>query len=748
MTRLRALCCAVAVLAATLLGVSPAQAVDEVYERPADGVFRLSGHGWGHGWGMSQWGAYGAATQGRTADEILAFYYPGTTTATAPATTGVRVRLERMSRSTWVGFQPERGLRFTYFLEGAGWNNPLAPANLTCGQIKLWRVVRNGAADVQVEGSCDGATWQAWLTAPTVDAAYPVVASTNAGDGGDGTVGLLSAVDGERRGYRGEVRAQLLSGLVAATSHLPYEQYLRSVVPNEVSASWPSASLQAQAVAARSYAMREAAGRTGGTFDVYDSVRSQVYQGFAAYDGGWNVATAEEDARTDAAIAATSGRHLVHNGQVALTQFSSSNGGWTAGSTSLPYQVVKADAWDRLPSGNTRKDWTDTVTAAELQARYPAVGTVQRLRVTQRDGGGEWGGRILRMVVEGSAGQQVLSGDTQVRSGLGVYSSYLTVVQQAPGTNATGNLESVVQVPGGVKVSGWALDRDAGTGPIRVYLQYAGTASYVTADRSRPDVGKAFPGVGDAHGFEVVLPATAPSLQVCATAENVGAGQHGQLGCRTAAVRNDPFGNPESVTVGRADATVKGWVIDPDTAASTSALVRVTRGATTTDHLLQANRSRPDVGRAFPGYGDLHGFEGRVPLGPGTQDVCVWGTNIGPGWSQVVGCHRVTVTGSPFGNLERVTGLTGAARVQGWAIDPDSTGPVSIELTGSNGSRVVVPASVSRPDVAKSYPAYGTAHGLDAQLPLPRGRHSVCARALDTWGGTSTSLGCATVDVG
>jgi stage II sporulation protein D len=37
----------------------------------------IVGQGWGHGVGMCQWGAYGLSKKGRTAEEILKFYYPG-----------------------------------------------------------------------------------------------------------------------------------------------------------------------------------------------------------------------------------------------------------------------------------------------------------------------------------------------------------------------------------------------------------------------------------------------------------------------------------------------------------------------------------------------------------------------------------------------------------------------------------------------------------------------------------------------
>lgn len=48
----------------------------------APGGFRLAGKGWGHGAGLCQIGAAAMAAAGHTAEEILAFYYPGTKTVT------------------------------------------------------------------------------------------------------------------------------------------------------------------------------------------------------------------------------------------------------------------------------------------------------------------------------------------------------------------------------------------------------------------------------------------------------------------------------------------------------------------------------------------------------------------------------------------------------------------------------------------------------------------------------------------
>jgi stage II sporulation protein D len=44
---------------------------------PARGAVVVTGRGWGHGVGMVQWGAYGKARRGLSAQQILAYYYGG-----------------------------------------------------------------------------------------------------------------------------------------------------------------------------------------------------------------------------------------------------------------------------------------------------------------------------------------------------------------------------------------------------------------------------------------------------------------------------------------------------------------------------------------------------------------------------------------------------------------------------------------------------------------------------------------------
>ena len=107
----RLACLVVLACGGATLVAAPGEAsrtVDQAYAVPSDGVLHLTGHGFGHGHGMSQYGAQGAAKQGLTHQQILAFYYPGTTLGT---TTGsMRVKLSGATANSLV-VQNAAGLR-------------------------------------------------------------------------------------------------------------------------------------------------------------------------------------------------------------------------------------------------------------------------------------------------------------------------------------------------------------------------------------------------------------------------------------------------------------------------------------------------------------------------------------------------------------------------------------------------------------------------------------------------------------
>jgi hypothetical protein len=96
-----------------------------------------------------------------------------------------------------------------------------------------------------------------------------------------------------------------------------------------------------------------------------------------------------------------------------------------------------------------------------------------------------------------------------------------------------GALDAAPRVPQGVRVVGWALDPDTAA-PVAVHVYVDGTlVAEVRADEPRPDIAGSYPGYGAAHGFDVVVPASAARHEVCAYAIGNTAGQNVLLACRS-----------------------------------------------------------------------------------------------------------------------------------------------------------------------------------------------------------------------
>jgi hypothetical protein len=156
-------------------------------------------------------------------------------------------------------------------------------------------------------------------------------------------------------------------------------------------------------------------------------------------------------------------------------------------------------------------------------------------------------------------------------------------------------------------------------------------------------VAAAHPASGPAHGFDVSLPLEPGVHLVCAYAIDRGGGTNTTLGC-SIVDHASPFGSLDVVELGDGSVRVAGWAIDPHTAAPIDVHVYV--GAE--GHATRADRSRPDVGLAFPSAGDAHGFDVSVPTAlptsPGAPvDVCAYGIDVGGGDNRLLGCRTVTV---------------------------------------------------------------------------------------------------------
>ncbi|GFN33605.1 SpoIID/LytB domain-containing protein [Paenibacillus xylaniclasticus] len=137
----------------------------------------------------------------------------------------------------------------------------------------------------------------------------------------DGSKGI-SLKERSEQTYRGSFEASAYNGKLAIINELPFEQYLYSVVPSEMPASWPAEALKSQAVAARSYALYQGLGF--GIAHVNDTELSQVYKGIGA-----------EKESTTSAVKATEGQVALYNGKPIEALFSSNAGGQTADATEI-----------------------------------------------------------------------------------------------------------------------------------------------------------------------------------------------------------------------------------------------------------------------------------------------------------------------------------------------------------------------------------------------------------------------------
>jgi stage II sporulation protein D len=178
---------------------------------------------------------------------------------------------------------------------------------------------------------------------------------------------------------------------------LPLEEYLRGVVPAEISSNWEFEALKAQAVAARTYALNRMAQAAGKAFDLYASVADQVYGGVGC-----------EKERTDEAIKATRGMVATYQGEPIVAYYSAGAGGCTADPAEafgreFPYlkPVLSNDA--------DSYNWSLEVTADELAAALAKLGKdcgkLKEIKVNEYTNSG----KVLNIKVTGSKGTAIIS---------------------------------------------------------------------------------------------------------------------------------------------------------------------------------------------------------------------------------------------------------------------------------------------------------------------------------------------------
>ena len=134
-----------------------------------------------------------------------------------------------------------------------------------------------------------------------------------------------AAEDGKENGIRfrdryelhpGDMHFTCQNGGLQAVLHAPVEEYLLGVVPYEMSDSYPLEALKAQAVAARTYALRKAG--ASGSYDLVDNTNDQAYYGVK-----------KEHTNAARAVKETAGVCGYWKKNLAECYYSASNGGQT-----------------------------------------------------------------------------------------------------------------------------------------------------------------------------------------------------------------------------------------------------------------------------------------------------------------------------------------------------------------------------------------------------------------------------------
>ena len=382
----------------------------------------FSGRGWGHGRGMSQYGAFGYARDfGWSTEQILAHYYGGTKAGQASTAGGVTISPDAV-RIRLIGLDGEPGTLVgtgsgsSLLLAGAEPLDPLPP------EAKAVRMLRSGDHwNVDWAASCGG-PWK--VLGATTGGTITVSRKT-------GTDDLYTCnPDGTRRHYAGSIRATITDVGTRTINITTIEEYLRGVVPNEMPPSWHANALAAQAVAARSYAMagdtrhKDSAGVRYA--DTCDTTLCQVYKGRFTQASPTAAKVASTAPSTDAAIAATAGqvRVFTSSGTIARTEFSSTSGGWTAGGT-FPAVEDEGDAISPLHTWGPPSRF-DNVSLAPLASL--GTGDLLGIRVTERNGLGADGGRVLEVELDfsGQSAPVTASGNT-IRSKLGLLSDWFSI---------------------------------------------------------------------------------------------------------------------------------------------------------------------------------------------------------------------------------------------------------------------------------------------------------------------------------
>ena len=232
---------------------------------------------------------------------------------------------------------------------------------------------------------------------------------------------LISTYD--NKSYRGALRLLPRKGGLHLINRVTAEEYLQGVVPEEMPAEWNAEAVKAQAVAARTYALRQRKRHGKEGFDVCASTHCQQYGGVAV-----------ERAAANQAIKATQGMVLQSNGALVDALFHTDSGGMTENSE---------DVWgSRIDCLRAAKElrtetypWEKNITAVQLSGllakRGKNIGALKKIelspiRIGKASQDRTVSGRVKAVTFVGKSGRASMTGN-DLRSMLGLKSTLFSM---------------------------------------------------------------------------------------------------------------------------------------------------------------------------------------------------------------------------------------------------------------------------------------------------------------------------------
>lgn len=221
--------------------------------------------------------------------------------------------------------------------------------------------------------------------------------------------------------------ARLNGAQLTVINFVSVEDYIKGVVPNEMSSSWPMEALKAQALCARTYAFSSLGRHNSAGFDLCTSEHCQVYRG-----------RERANERTDRAVDETAGMYVTYQGELTQTFYAASNGGASESSENVwtqafPYLRGVIDPYEAyVASRIANYYWTITYTPAEITKRLQDRGyncsTIVSIVISRFS----HTGNVIEVTITDSNGRSfVFAKRSQLATALGVPLQRFTIGNQS-----------------------------------------------------------------------------------------------------------------------------------------------------------------------------------------------------------------------------------------------------------------------------------------------------------------------------